>query len=93
MGSGEKNFKSAIQKNSAFRFPSLEKRGQGRFAWVKGRPAHACPPTRDGGLPLVNQIAFSAIQRQRHRKHRSFTHLTFNRDVSAQKIDEFLDNG
>jgi hypothetical protein len=26
-----KNLKSAIRKNSAFRFPSLQKRGQGRF--------------------------------------------------------------
>ena len=43
-------------------------------------------------LHLTQGHAFSTIQRQRHRKHRPFTHLALNRDLSTQKICELLDN-
>src|SRR5262245_35085599 len=41
---------------------------------------------------LTQGHTISTIQRQRHRKHRSFTHFTCNRNLSAQKIRELLDN-
>src|SRR5215510_5205819 len=42
---------------------------------------------------LTQGHTISTIQRQRHRKNRSFTYLALNTDLSTQKICELLDNG
>src|SRR4029077_8833312 len=58
----------------------------------KGDRKVRCRRLLPWGAFLLIKTGPAIIQRQRHRKHRPFTHLTLNRHLSAQKIHELLDN-